>query len=319
MGKPSAPQQPDYAGAARAQDFSSKVNQYTPYGSLTYEESFPNGIDPRWTSRINLDPRVQQTLDTQMNLSNQIGDVASQQVGQVQDQYSKPMPLGSVQDVSDKAYGAMTSRLDPRFQREEDQLRTRLANQGLVAGGEAYNNEMQNFQQGKNDAYQQATLGAIGTMPQTYQLESSIYNQPLNTLNALRTGAQVQNPQFQAQGPGANYLGAAQAQGQGNMQQYGADVGSYNAMAGGLFGLGQAGIGAYGLMNAAPALAMISDRRLKSNIERVGTHKLGIGIYEYDLFGERQRGVMADEVETVMPEAVITLPIGIKAVNYGML
>jgi len=62
-----------------------------------------------------------------------------------------------------------------------------------------------------------------------------------------------------------------------------------------------------------------SDRRLKSNIVRVGTHPLGIGIYEYDIFGERQRGVMADEVESVLPEAVVTRPNGYKMVNYGML
>jgi len=64
---------------------------------------------------------------------------------------------------------------------------------------------------------------------------------------------------------------------------------------------------------------MFSDRRLKSNIERVGTHPLGIGIYDYDIGGERQRGVMADEVEQVLPEAVLTRPDGYKMVNYGIL
>jgi hypothetical protein len=63
----------------------------------------------------------------------------------------------------------------------------------------------------------------------------------------------------------------------------------------------------------------LSDRRLKSNIVRVGTHPLGIGVYEYDIFGERQRGVMADELEAVLPEAVAIHPSGYKMVNYGML
>ncbi len=44
--------------------------------------------------------------------------------------------------------------------------------------------------------------------------------------------------------------------------------------------------------------------RLKSNIDRVGTHRLGIGVYDYDIFGRRERGVMAHEVADVMPEAV---------------
>ena len=67
------------------------------------------------------------------------------------------------------------------------------------------------------------------------------------------------------------------------------------------------------------AAIMFSDRRLKSNIKRVGTHPLGIGIYDYDIGGERQRGVMADEVEQVLPEAVLTRPDGYKMVNYGIL
>ena len=59
-----------------------------------------------------------------------------------------------------------------------------------------------------------------------------------------------------------------------------------------------------------------SDRRLKSNIVRVGTHPLGIGIYEYDIWGMRQRGVMADEVMSVMPEAVTMQDNGYMAVFY---
>jgi hypothetical protein len=78
--------------------------------------------------------------------------------------------------------------------------------------------------------------------------------------------------------------------------------------------------GLYGLAgNLGSAAIMFSDRRLKSNIVRIGTHPLGIGVYEYDIFGGRQRGVMADEVEAVMPEAVSTHESGYKMVNYGLL
>jgi len=70
---------------------------------------------------------------------------------------------------------------------------------------------------------------------------------------------------------------------------------------------------------ALTAASLFSDVRLKSNIERVGTHPLGIGIYEYDKFGKRERGVMAQEVEQVMPEAVSTHESGFKKVNYGLL
>ncbi len=63
----------------------------------------------------------------------------------------------------------------------------------------------------------------------------------------------------------------------------------------------------------------VGDRRLKSNIVRVGTHKLGIGIYEYDFFGERTTGVMADELIQVMPQAVSIDSNGYYKVNYCMI
>ena len=71
----------------------------------------------------------------------------------------------------------------------------------------------------------------------------------------------------------------------------------------------------------------ISDRRAKENIVLVGTHSPGIGLYLFDYklshrqtwgYG-RQFGVMADEVERVLPEAVCTDPDGYKMVDYDRL
>ena len=70
-----------------------------------------------------------------------------------------------------------------------------------------------------------------------------------------------------------------------------------------------------------------SDRNIKQNIVRVGDHPLGIGLYLFDYkpgyretWGQgRQFGVMAQEVETVMPQAVSTHPEGYKLVDYAML
>lgn len=70
-----------------------------------------------------------------------------------------------------------------------------------------------------------------------------------------------------------------------------------------------------------------SDRNIKHNLARVGTHPLGIGLYLFDYkapfrdqWGHgRQFGVMAQEVETVMPDAVAVHPDGYKMVDYGML
>jgi len=143
---------------------------------------------------------------------------------------------------------------------------------------------------------------------QSLQTQLALRNQPLNEITGLMSGSQLQLPQFQGYNPTsiapAPVFAGAQAQGAADMQRYGIQQSGANATTSGLFSL---------------AGAALSDRRLKSNIERIGTHKLGIGIYEYDIFGERQQGVMADEAEKVMPQAVLMHPSGYKMVNYGLL
>lgn len=63
-----------------------------------------------------------------------------------------------------------------------------------------------------------------------------------------------------------------------------------------------------------------SDRRLKKNIKRVGTHRLGIGIYEFDYIrGGHAIGVMADEVRLVRPDAVLRDASGYDMVDYSKL
>jgi hypothetical protein len=77
-------------------------------------------------------------------------------------------------------------------------------------------------------------------------------------------------------------------------------------------------------MNAATLATMIalgSDRRLKRDIKKVGMHRIGVPLYSFRyLYDETPRiGVMADELEAVMPEAVLTDSRGFQMVNYAML
>ncbi len=75
------------------------------------------------------------------------------------------------------------------------------------------------------------------------------------------------------------------------------------------------------------AFMMTSDRAIKENIVRIGQHSPGIGLYLFDYkrqhreqYGHgRQFGVMADEVEAVIPAAVSVGPRGHKQVDYAML
>ena len=69
---------------------------------------------------------------------------------------------------------------------------------------------------------------------------------------------------------------------------------------------------------STPAL---SDIRLKTDIEPVGTADNGLTLYTFRYKGSDAlyQGVMAQDVLAHTPEAVVTLPGGYYAVNYDML
>jgi len=148
---------------------------------------------------------------------------------------------------------------------------------------------------------------------QSLQNDIAERQMPLNEINALRSGTQIVNPQFTPY-TGANVGAAPIAQTMqnayaGQMNAYNQDVASNNAEQAALFEFGKA---------VLPYLPF-SDRRLKSNITRIGTHPLGIGIYEYDIFDRHEIGVMAQEVQKVLPEAIHIHPSGFMMVDYGRL
>jgi hypothetical protein len=64
-----------------------------------------------------------------------------------------------------------------------------------------------------------------------------------------------------------------------------------------------------------------SDIRLKTDIEQVGTAANGLPLYTFKYIGGDAvyRGVMAQDVLEVFPEAVSTMPNGFFAVHYDML
>jgi hypothetical protein len=95
-----------------------------------------------------------------------------------------------------------------------------------------------------------------------------------------------------------------------------------NSSGGGLDGIGS-------LLGGGARLftAFGSHPDYKQNIERVGNHPLGIGVYDFEYREEyrdkwghgRQRGVMATEVQAVLPEAVKVDADGHTVVDYSML
>ena len=76
-------------------------------------------------------------------------------------------------------------------------------------------------------------------------------------------------------------------------------------------------------LNVATGIAAISDKRVKDNIDRVGTSPKGYGIYEWNYRGEspdeRYRGVIAQDVVKQNPMAVTILENGLLGVYYDKL
>ena len=74
---------------------------------------------------------------------------------------------------------------------------------------------------------------------------------------------------------------------------------------------------------AAKTAFFPSDRKIKENIKEVGVdQRTALTLYEFNYIGDttrRFRGVMADEVELVYPDAVEDTDLGFKAVRYDLL
>lgn len=141
-----------------------------------------------------------------------------------------------------------------------------------------------------------------------------------------------------AQSAGLNYM-AGMGQGAGtiasgqNMQMQGlssilnAQTQSYiNTQDSFMGDLGAVLGGAGTLAQGGGFAALMSDRRIKENIVEVAVdQRTALPIYEFNYRKEfsdpniRYRGVMADDVELVYPDAVVETEFGYKAVNYGML
>jgi hypothetical protein len=338
---PSAPAAPDYTGAAqataqnnldmaRAATAANRVNQVTPYGNLNYAVtgSDPYG-NPTWTATTSLSDVGQQLLNNQNNASLGLGNTINSALGRVQDTmgggFNPNLPQVGI-NAGQNYQDAYMQRLAPQISQQRELLNNQLANQGIPVGSEAWNRAQLAQGQKENDLLAAATTQGFNTglaaNQQAYNQALTNYNLPLNTLSSLRTGAQVQNPTFvnsanQATTAGADILGAQQAQynaalGNANMQN--AAQSNLNS---GLFSLGGAGI-----------MAM-SDIRAKQNIKQIHWLPNGLPVYEYEYKDEFKDhplaghgkfvGVMAQEVEAIMPDAVFTLDNGYKAVDYGKL
>jgi len=212
-----------------------------------YRSSAGGGANPdQWSSKITLDPELQKILDNEFSTKQQGYDELQSYLSNIKDDSLIPRaPINAGQTAQE----AIMARLNPTFNTDEESLRTRLMNQGVRAGSEAWDNEFRNFERRKNDAFSQAALQGIGLDNDARARALAEQGMPLNAIQSFLSGGQVQSPNFtgpgqQGQTAAPDLMGAAQAGYGANMNAYNANQAASSNMMGGLFSLGAGILGA---------------------------------------------------------------------------
>lgn len=275
--------------------------KYTdPYTGQTYDI-------PTFTRYTELSPEQQRIKEQQDAASYNLAELGNNLSGTLGNQLTGNFQLGN-EAVESRLFDLGSKRLDPAFAKQEQDLRTTLANKGIREGSAAWNSEMERMQQGKNDAYNSLLLQGRGQATQELLTED---NQRINQISALLSGGQVSQPNFM----GANMPTIPTTDVAGIINQdYQNRLGAYQQKQAGLGGL-ISGLGSFG-----GALIGLSDERAKKDVEKRGEID-GMGIYDFRYKGEpgdtpKHTGLMAQEVAKEKPEAVLDTPSGLMAVNY---
>lgn len=362
-------------GTAIANSYLNNMDTTGPLGSTNYRQTGRNLIDiegrqysiPTWSVNQTLSPDQQKLLDLQETAGRNLGNLAVDQSAKLNNLLGtrldpSKLPQGvttaanapslmnadysnNFSEDRQRVENALMGRLNPQIERDRNSLLTRLANQGVTSGSEAYNNELNQFGQQTNDARMQAVLSAgqeqqrmfqeaidsanqrnavtqgnyenrntqdsaqQALRQQAFQEQVALRNQPISEITSLLGGSAPTIPQFQQWNPGhvSDTPVGQYVYDSAKLanQQY---LSQYGSQMSGMYGLGSTLLG---------GLFSFSDRRLKQNIRKVGKLDNGMTVYAYSMFGGPvQIGLMADEVEAVKPEAVAQIG-EFKAVDYG--
>lgn len=213
------------------------INQYTPYGNLTYS-GVNNGQPGSASATVTLTPAQQELLNQSQSADKQMNDIALRQIGKVGGILDTPFSIDSA--AGNKIADMQAQRLDPQWATRDQQLEQDLMNRGIRPGSEAYNAMRSQFAQDRNDAYNSMYINARAQAANEALTER---NQPLNEITGLLNGQQIQQPSFQntpqAQVANTDLAGLI-------MDNYKNKQANYQAGMGGLFGLGSSLLGGVG-------------------------------------------------------------------------
>lgn len=267
-----------------------------PYTGLTYDI-------PRFSVTTTLSPEQARIKAQQDAASLNLSTLGNNLSGQLGEKLTGNFTLDNAA-TEGRLLELGRSRLDPMFAQRDEDLRTRLANQGIKVGSEAYDREMRNLGMQQNDAINQLLLSGRGQASQELLAQD---NQRINQISALMSGGQVSSPNFMtgagispiATTDNASIIANNDAAKMAAWQQQQAATGSLLGGIGGLFAL--------------------SDERTKTDKDKIGETDDGMGIYSFRYKGTpgKQIGLMAQEVQKKKPKAVKRGPDGFLRVNYS--
>lgn len=249
------------------------VNQVTPMGTLTYDETggktdYAGNWIPQFTATTKLSPEQQKLYDTQTRVTQGAYDLADKYTTRIGDATAQPFNYEGLpdsptynEDYRRQQIDTIMQRNQPQLDRDRAALEQRLADRGIGMEDPAYRTAMDQYGRTLNDFRLGADLQAGNSAAQQFGLEAqtrdraiaeraNLRAQPINEVAALLgTGSGVQGPQFvntpqnniAPTDVSGNYWNAYQGQvAQQQMAQQ-----SQNAALGGLFGLAGAGLGGW--------------------------------------------------------------------------
>lgn len=244
-----APPPPDPRVVAEAQTQSNKdtaiananlnrFDQYSPFGSVKYNIVGYNADGtPKYEQTTSFSPQTQGIFDSNMAMTQGIGDMGNAQLAQLRQTYDKPFELDPA--MGKQLLDMQTQLLDPIWDRNRSQAENRLIQKGFNVGSEGYTRGMSDLADQQNRAYLQAALGARSQAMNEAMTQRQM---PMNEFNAFRTGTQVgmpqQSPFANVQQAGTNVAGIYQNNYDQQLNAWKADQQMNNSMMGGLFGLG---------------------------------------------------------------------------------
>jgi hypothetical protein len=226
------------AGAQQA-TAANRINQQTPYSSLQYQQTGTDAYgNPIWSANQSLNPTLQSAMS---GLQNRLASTAGQGIN--------TSTLAQTGINPGELYSdAIMRRLQPQLQQQQASVETRLANQGIMPGSEAYNRAKQQLAQQQNDLLTSAQVQGMDVglraNQQGFSQQLQQSNLPIQQLGAFNQATQpgYVTPYNQAAVAGPDYLGAyTTGQAAQIAAQNAANARTANLQSG-LFGLGSSAL-----------------------------------------------------------------------------